>query len=217
MNQIIFKEKLIENPSFEKKHYKKQLFQSFFLLSIFLLFIAIFRIFFTFIENNRNEQIAKDIVTQLELDALYSNPSRLIVPSQSQEQNSSILGTISISKIAIEYPIFSETTDEFLKIGVCRFSGFMPPSKGNLCIAGHNYNNQKLFSRIGELGLGDEIILKDLTGKQYFYEVYDSLEVTEDDASPIAPSFPNTCELTLITCTNKNSHRIIIKAKETNK
>ena len=53
----------------------------------------------------------------------------------------SILGTIKIPKLDISYPIFSEYSDELLKISVCKFYGPEINSTGNFCIIGHNYNN----------------------------------------------------------------------------
>ena len=55
---------------------------------------------------------------------------------------------IEIPKIGIYYPIISEATDELLKISPCRIAGPMPNEDGNLCIAGHNYDNYKFFSKL---------------------------------------------------------------------
>lgn len=36
---------------------------------------------------------------------------------------------------------------------------------GNLCIAGHNYNNYQFFSRLKKLNIGDIIYIYDLSRK----------------------------------------------------
>lgn len=217
MNQILFREKLtvdsnLSNTTVRNQRKNKRIFQIFFLLSLFLLFSSLSYVALSFIQNYENEKIAQRIMTQVELSNIYSQPSTLLVePSQ---DGSSVIGTLSIPKIDLHYPIFSKTTDELLKIGLCRFSGPVPPEVGNLCIAGHNYNNDKFFSRIQELTIGDKIVLKDILGNSFQYEVYDSLEVKENDSSPISPTLDSKRELTLITCNNQNNNRIILKAQE---
>ena len=85
----------------------------------------------------------------------------------------------------------------------------MPDSKSNLCIAAHNYNDDRFF---GLLRNNDKIIIKDNSNNQFTYYVYDKYEVKEDDLSPISDN-KLFCELTLITCNNFNNNRLIIKAK----
>ena len=58
-----------------------------------------------------------------------------------------------------------------LDISVCRFAGPMPNEIGNLCIAGHNYINNKLFGRLAELKIGDEITIYDLSGNSINYSI----------------------------------------------
>lgn len=64
-----------------------------------------------------------------------------------------------------------------LKISLCRFAGPMPNEIGNLCIAGHNYVDYKLFSRLHELENGDKIDIYDLNGTKITYAVFDKFEV----------------------------------------
>ena len=88
----------------------------------------------------------------------------------------------------------------------------MPDSKSNLCIAAHNYNDDRFFGKIFLLRNNDKIIIKDNSNNQFTYYVYDKYEVKEDDLSPISDN-KLFCELTLITCNNFNNNRLIIKAK----
>ena len=90
----------------------------------------------------------------------------------------------------------------------------MPDKNSNLCIAGHNYDNDKFFSHIPSLNYDDEIIIHDNFNNSFFYTVIKNYEVKEDDLSPIYDKISNSYELTLITCNNINNNRIIIKAKK---
>ena len=80
--------------------------------------------------------------------------------------NFTVIGLIEIKSININYPIISKYNDDLLKIAPCRFYGPMPNEIGNLCIAGHNYNSYKFFSRLKNLSNGDIITIFDLSRKQ---------------------------------------------------
>ncbi len=83
---------------------------------------------------------------------------------------------------------------------------------GNLCIAGHNYDNNSFFSKISTLNTNDEIFIYDNHNKKFTYLVYDIYEVSPNNLEPIYSYNKNVHELTLITCNNLNNNRIIVKA-----
>ena len=83
---------------------------------------------------------------------------------------------------------------------------------GNLCIAGHNYNDSRFFSKIYKLQNNDIIEIYDYFGNKYDYSVYDSYEVTLSDFSCTSQNTYNKKVITLVTCNNLNENRIIVKA-----
>lgn len=90
----------------------------------------------------------------------------------------------------------------------------MPNEVGNLCIAGHNYIDNKFFSKLNELSVGDEIEIYDLNGTKIIYSVYGKQEIDYTDLSCTNQSTSGQKNITLITCNNlNNSKRLIIKAK----
>lgn len=123
-------------------------------------------------------------------------------------------GIIEIPKINLYYPVFSHLTEDLLKISPCKFYGDSPDVDGNICIAGHNYDNSLFFSKISTLSPNDEIFIFYNNGCQYIYFVYDMYEVEASDFSPILNYQQNEKTLTLVTCNNFNSNRIILKAKQ---
>ena len=125
-----------------------------------------------------------------------------------------LFGIIEIPKINLYYPIFSNLTEENLKVAPCKFYGDTLKDKTNICIAGHNYNNEMFFSKINLLEQGDEVFINDNIGTKYTYIVIEKYEVKEDDLSPIFNYNKNEKILTLITCNNFNNNRFIIKAKQ---
>ncbi len=123
-------------------------------------------------------------------------------------------GMIEIPKINLYYPVFSYLTEDLLRISPCKFYGDSPDVNGNICIAGHNYDNVLFFSKLSSLSENDEIFIYDNNGNQYIYLVYDIYEVLESDLSPIFDYEENEKTLTLVTCNNFNANRIIVKAKQ---
>ena len=214
MNQILItnlKSKTIN----KKKFFKIQLILS----VIAILIFAGFYIFYK-IKLDKREKFSNSLIKNYNILKLYSsnNPSASNESINNQtdniSSNSLVIGIIEIPKINLFYPIFSELSDDLLKVSPCRFYGEMPDKNSNLCIAGHNYDNDKFFSHIPSLNYDDEIIIHDNFGNSFFYTVIKNYEVEENDLSPIYDKISNSYELTLITCNNINNNRIIIKAKK---
>ena len=125
-----------------------------------------------------------------------------------------VIGMIKIDKINLNYPILSQSNKELLKMSLCRFAGPLPNEVGNLCIAGHNYVDYKLFSRLNELEKNDIVQIYDYTGNKLDYVVYDKYEVEVDDLSCTSQDVGGKRIITLLTCNNVNGTRIVVKAKE---
>ena len=123
---------------------------------------------------------------------------------------------INIPKINCNYSILNKCSVELLKISPCYFHGAQPNEVGNFCIAGHNYRNEKFFSKVPKLENGDLIEITDLTGRTLNYYVYEKFSVDPNDESSTDCTTQLTngnTEITLITCNNDGSKRIIVKAR----
>ena len=127
-------------------------------------------------------------------------------------KGSEIIGYIEIKSLKINYPIFSSYNDELLKTAICKFLGPNINEVGNLCILGHNYYNNKFFSKLYELNIGDEIILYDLDKNAFPYKVFDKNIVNENDLNCLSQSSGGMKIITLITCANNSHNRTIVKA-----
>ena len=84
---------------------------------------------------------------------------------------------------------------------------------GNICIAGHNYNDGSFFSNISKLSLNDTIKFTDLNNRSKLYTIYEKYETSSKDTSCTSQDTNRKNEITLVTCNNLNGNRIIIKAK----
>ena len=202
MNQIL------ETKLFKKIKIIKLFFKIQFTISVFFIIVLVIVLILYFYTNRNKEKISSDISYNYNLYKLYSEFSN------ESSMDDEILCTIEIPKINIKYPVFSKFNDESLKVSPCKFYGKSPKEYGNLCIAGHNYNNTKFFSNLFLLENGDEIYLYDNSEKKYEYTVFSTYEVKSSDMSPILNYDKNIKQLTLVTCNNLNQNRLIIKAKQ---
>lgn len=131
-----------------------------------------------------------------------------------------VIGIVNIPKIKIEYPILDidtynpEETKEPMKISIVKYWGVNVNEKGNLSIAGHNNYNGTMFGKTKYLNNGDIIELTDLNNVTIQYIIYDIFVTDPNDISILQTNDNNVREVTLITCTNGNRKRLILKAKE---
>lgn len=161
-----------------------------------------------------NEEVSVDELTK---EVPVDIPEeQMLVASDGTEYYA--IGEINIPSINVNYPILTTKTpehlDTLLKISVCKFHGANPNQVGNLCIVGHNYRNSLFFSKVPNLGLGEIIEVTDLSGKTLQYAVYDKYIVNPDNVECTSQLTNGRKEVTLITCTNDNKQRHIIKARE---
>ena len=133
------------------------------------------------------------------------------------------VAVVTIPKINVEYAVLSRTSDALLKISPTRFWGSKQDrgvndanTVGNFCIVGHNYRNRYFFSKVPTLENGDILYLKDMSGQTVTYELYDKYTVNPDDISCTSQYTEGRREVTLITCTNDSTQRVIAKFKEVN-
>ena len=125
-----------------------------------------------------------------------------------------VMGTIRIPKTGIEYPILETVTKRSIEIAVGIAYGPGLNEVGNTIIFGHNYRNGLFFSNNKKLVGGDKIYITDKSGETVTYEVYKVYETTASDASYMQRDTEGRREISLQTCTDDSSGRIIVWAKE---
>ena len=131
-----------------------------------------------------------------------------------------VIGTVKIPKINIEYPIVSietsnpEETKKPMKFAIVRYWGGNVNDFGNLSIAGHNNYDGTMFGKTKKLEIGDAVELTDLTKQTIRYQIYQKFTTNPNDVSVLQTEDKSVREVTLITCTNGNKERLILKARE---
>ena len=159
-------------------------------------------------QRSKNEEAVQEVVAEIK-ETPASDETRYI-----QYEGYQVIGTIQIPKFNIEYPILVESTEDSLTKSISRVGDGKVNEVGNLTLAGHNYIDGTMFGRIDELENGDEIVILDLYGNSVKYSVFNKYVTDPDDVSVLDATEEGTREVTLVTCTNGNSNRLIITAKE---
>lgn len=121
-----------------------------------------------------------------------------------------------------EVPVFDSTGAWALKYGVGHDPDTsLPWTDGphrNVYVAGHKVGfpgtpSDRVFDRLGDLGEGDEVVLRGDGGAQYRYEVTDSFIASPED-SWVMDRVRNEDLLTLQTCVGPNfSERLVVRAE----
>ena len=127
-----------------------------------------------------------------------------------------MLGTIEIPKTGAKYPVLERVTKKSLETAVAVIYPFENPvlnTEGNVVIQGHNYRNGQFFSDNKKLSKGDRIYITDLNKKKVTYTVYKVFQTSESDTSFYNRDTDGKMEITLSTCTDDSSARIIVEAR----
>ena len=199
------------------KQYKLQFF-----ISVIILIMAISLLISNIYSYAQKENVSKSLLNSISITKLYSNEQNYTTLDTNimqntnaiQEEDPFVIGIIQIEKININYPILSKTSRELLKVSLCRCAGPMPNEVGNLCIAGHNLVDYKLFSRLNELNLTDTVKIYDLKGNMNEYKIYQKYEVDPTDLSCLNQNTEGNKIITLLTCNNVNGKRLIVVGKK---
>ena len=176
MNQILFNKnnkpksqslEIVYNTNTNTNNNVKKIFQIQLIISSIIILFCLIHICFKIYNNKKNTTISNKLSDSFNITTLYSNNlnTNLYQSAKTSINSDQIIGIIEIPDINVNYPFFYNTTDELLKISPCRFYGPLPNSIGNLCIAGHNYNNNKFFSKLNLLNTNSRIRIYDLSRK----------------------------------------------------
>lgn len=123
-----------------------------------------------------------------------------------------VCARLEIPSISLDISILKEYSKKALAKSATKFWGAEPNQKGNFCVAGHNTKN--VFYDIKNLEIGDTLFISDKTVGKVEYEVFKIEKVEPKEVRVLDPVTTGEKEVTLITCTNDGTKRVIIKAKE---
>ena len=146
-------------------------------------------------------------------DGLEATDSSSGGSTQKTYKGFGVVGTMRIPATNFEYPILEKVTKKSIETAVAFQWGAGINQVGNSVIIGHNYRNGLFFSNNKKLQIGDKIYIKDNSGTEMTYTIYDKFETSDSDTSFYQRDTAGKPEVTLSTCTDDSSARLIILAR----
>lgn len=125
-----------------------------------------------------------------------------------------VAGIIEIPKTNVKYNILNDSSANAMDVGITILYGPGINEVGNTVLAGHNYRNGTFFSNNKKLSKGDKIYLTDLKGKKVEYTITHTYKTDASDFSYATRDTKGKRAISLTTCTDDSSARIIIWAEE---
>ena len=171
-------------------------------------------------------KVDKHIIEELEINNniidnnIIENDANITVSNIQKEVNKKVINEYMGYKVVAQLEIKSINLDTYvldnkqnaLNKAPIHFWGVDVNNIGNCCIAGHNFNKKNMFKNLYKVKIGDEIILSDNKNGTVKYKVYKKEVVLPEETQCVYQYEKDKREITLVTCTNDSSHRIIIKA-----
>ena len=206
-----------------KNSLKLKIYKTFAYILRIIAIIVIGMIIYKYGSNQINEKESKQTIetfNQIEIKNDEEQETESSNEIQLEYKGYKVIGIVKIPQINIEYPIIEigdidpESAKKPMKLSIIKYWGEKVNDYGNLSIAGHNNKDGTMFGKTKKLKIGDIVELTDLTGKTITYSIYNIFVTDPNDVSILLPQDEKIREVTLITCTNGNKQRLILKAKE---
>ena len=194
---------------------KAKIYKIFFCILIISIIFVIGLILIKNMQSYENEKKNQEVVE------VFSNSAVDDTQEQNIELNGyKVIGLIKIPAIDLEYPILEmdvsnpEEAKDPMRLAIIKYWGGDVNGYGNLSLAGHNNYNGTMFGKTKNLKIGDIVELTDLNKQTISYQIYDIFKTDPNDVTILETKDESIREVTLITCTNGNRERLILKAKE---
>lgn len=171
-------------------------------------------IFNKYMENYQNEKKKDNLISEInsQLGDLNTDENREM--PYIEYEGYQVIGIIKIEKINLLYPILNVNNEDSMKKSITKFYGDKLNQEGNVTLAGHNNFDGTMFGKLKDLEIGDKITILDLNNHSITYEIFNKYVTDPNDVSIVNSTKEGIKEITLVTCTNGNKNRLIIKAKE---
>lgn len=193
---------------------KNKVYKVIYFLLIIALIVVVILIARKELTSRNNENLNKEVLSE------FNNITNTNQIGELTLNGYDVIGKVKIPKIDIEYPILNletsnpEETKVPMRYGIVKYWGGDVNDYGNLSIAGHNNYNGTMFGKTKNLEIGDIVELTDLTNRTIQYKINDIFITDPNDVSILKTEDETVREVTLITCTNGNKERLILKARE---
>ena len=204
----------------KKNNIELKIYKTIFYMLLIATIVIIGMIIYKYGSNQKNEKENQEVVEAFSNIDFSKNEEKTENQIQLEYKGYKVIGIVKIPKINIEYPILEienidpKSAEKPMKLSIIKYWGEKVNDYGNLSIAGHNNKDGTMFGKTKKLQKGDIVELTDLNGQTIQYSIYDIFVTDPNDVNILLPKDELIREVTLITCTNGNKERLILKAKE---
>lgn len=204
----------------KKNSLELKIYKIIFIVLLIAAIILLGMVIYKYGSNQINEKENHEVVEAFNNFDFSKNDEESEKQVQLEYKGYKVIGLVKIDAIDLEYPILEigdidpESAKAPMKLSIIKYWGENVNDYGNLSIAGHNNKDGTMFGKTKKLKIGDIVELTDLTGQTIQYSIYDIFVTDPNDVSILLPKDEQIREVTLITCTNGNKERLILKAKE---
>lgn len=169
------------------------------------------------IKNNFDESAQAGAASDAVLDEVIEQMPETVLPSQESGpmpivdvDGRSFVGTVQIPSLGLLLPIQDEWSSDNAKISLCRYKGSVYDN--DLIVCGHNYVEH--FGKLPDLEIGAEVIVTDMNGKSFYYEVTNMETLGAYDIEDMEAG---EWDYTMFTCTIGGSNRVTVRCESTGK
>lgn len=198
------------------KTYKKLRFKARFKeVVILIIFIAVTSFAIIEVKDLLNQEKVKSLTEELNLSG--GGNTNIIIAIKGEDIPLRVTGNavavLDIPQYSIRGQIAEGTDDETLKNYIGKFIGSAEPGEiGNFSLAAHNNIYTELFRNLHKVQIGDKVRIVTKTN-EYIYTVTSTETVDPTRTDVLEGS--NKREITLITCTQAATKRIVVKGELT--
>lgn len=158
-----------------------------------------------------------DVSSDFEMDAAGSEisqeieiPDYILNPDMEMPEieidGRAYIGVLEIPALELSLPVISEWSYPALRIAPCRYEG--SAYNGHLIISAHNYESH--FGNLKYLDEGDLVLLTDVDGNEFQYEVATRETIMPTDIEGMTGG---DWDLTMFTCTYGGQQRVAVRCE----
>lgn len=124
-----------------------------------------------------------------------------------------VIGVIQIPKIELIYAIVEGADSAEIGVAIGHMSNTAGLGEtGNCALAGHRGGySGPYFKNLDQLEIGDEVVVTDTKHQTFTYKVTETMVVEPDEVWVIEDTGEDVAMLTLVTCENSGTQRLIVR------
>lgn len=160
-------------------------------------------------------EIAEDspsIEATFDFKAVQSLAIQDVLKAQLKREEFLVIGSITIPEVQLSLPIGKGVSESILAVGAGTMKPDQKPGEGNYALASHYIEGEGiLFGPLYNVQIGDKVYISDKTD-MYEYQITNKQIILDTDVEVIYDT-PNQKLLTLITCAEQGTKRLLVQGE----